>query len=56
MKSPFAKDAKRLWMRLMLDLSQPVSFGFILQTIGLIFVCIAIGVYFVKKNIPKEES
>ncbi len=38
------------------NLSEPVSFSFILQTIGFIFVAIAIGIYFVRKNIPKERS
>ncbi len=42
-----AHAAKRYCMP---DISQPVPFGFILTTIGVIFAIVALGIYGVKKG------
>jgi len=36
------------------DLTKPVELSFVFETIGVIFVVIAIGIFFVKKS--KERS
>lgn len=40
----------------MIDVTQPVAMGFILETVGLIFLIIGAGIYMVKKAKRTKES
>lgn len=40
----------------MIDVAQPVPMGFILETVGVIFLVIAAGIYMVKKAKRTKES